>query len=64
MYGAMVELLAWALILYIIVSFFLARAIANDGGDIPEVLYVGFGWPIIIIISIGVVCRDWYRYRE
>ncbi len=59
----MIDVLAWALTLYLLISLFLSRAIANDGGDIPEVLYVGFGWPIIIIMAIGEVCRDWYRNR-
>ena len=57
----MIDVLAWALLIYVLVSLLLSRLIANDGGDIPEVLYVGWGWPVIIIIAIGRVCRDVYR---
>ena len=60
----MIDLLAWALILYIIVSLFIARAVANDGGDLTAMLYVGFGWPVIIVIAIQRVASDYYTERR
>ena len=59
----MIDVLAWALLIYVIISLLLSRAIANNGGDATTVLYVGFGWPIILIITIGTTCLSYYRDR-